>query len=122
MKGELLDRNEAFYEAIRLGDYPAMDLLWSRRRQVTCTHPGWTRIAGREAVMDSWRMILTEQEPPPIYSTDHMPVITGTTAMVVCSERIGGAALTACNAFVRENGTWCLINHQAAQIPLQKAH
>lgn len=122
MEQDLLETNDAFYRAIRRGDLKMMDQLWSRTRQVTCTHPGWTALSGRAAVMDSWRMILTEQDPVQIWPGDPMPIVTGTTAMLVCSERLHQTELIASNAFVLENAAWRLINHQAAQIPLTRAH
>lgn len=122
MEQELIDTNEAFYRAIRHGDFETMDELWSRTRSVTCTHPGWTLLSGRTAVMNSWRAILTEQPPVQIWPADPMPIITGGTAMIVCTERLDRTELTASNAFVLEGGAWRLINHQAAQIPLERAH
>ncbi len=121
MQSDLLRCNDAFYAAIRDGNYRVMDGLWSRQRRVTCTHPGWTLLAGRDAVMDSWRMILTEQSPPQLWPTDPVPIITGGTAMVLCSELLGTTSLIACNAFVLEGSDWRLINHQALPIPLEKA-
>lgn len=118
MSEDLLRTNSAFYRAIRRGDYAAMDRMWSRTRAVTCTHPGWTLLSGRSAVMDSWRAILTEQEPLDIWPSDPMPIATGGTAMVICHELLGSTELIASNAFVLEDDAWRLINHQAAQIPL----
>lgn len=121
MAQDLLSANDAFYRAIRRGDFAAMDKMWSRTRTVTCTHPGWTLLSGRSTVMDSWRAILMEQEPLDIWPSDPMPIVTGGTAMVVCREQLGTAELIASNAFVREAEVWRLINHQAAQIPLTQA-
>lgn len=121
MVQDLLSVNDAFYRAIRRGDFDAMDDMWARTRAVTCTHPGWTLLSGRREVMDSWHAILTEQAPLDIWPSDPMPIITGTTAMVVCREQIATAQLIASNAFVREADAWRLINHQAAQIPLTQA-
>lgn len=121
MHQDLITANEAFYRAIRDGDYPTMDTLWASRRAVTCTHPGWTRLAGRASVMDSWRMILTEQEPPEIWPSDVTAIATGQSGFVICTETLGGIQLIASNAFVREGEAWRLINHQAAQLPLAQA-
>lgn len=117
----LLNCNDAFYRAIRRGDYAQMDSLWARVRRVTCTHPGWTLLTGRDAVMDSWRMIITEQDPPQIWPVEPLAVCTGQTGFVVCTEMLDGLKLSACNAFTLEAGAWRLINHQAAQIPMEQA-
>lgn len=112
----VLDANEAFYRAMRAGDLDAMDALWARGRQVSCTHPDGPAIFGRGAVMASWRMILRHQ-PPEIHASEPQAIITGQSAMVLCREQIGPIELMASNAWVREDGAWRMVNHQAAQVP-----
>ncbi len=112
----VLDANEAFYRAMREGDLDAMEALWARERSVSCTHPSGPAIFGRIAVMASWRAILGHQ-PPEIRPEDPQAIVTGRTAMVLCRERIGAVELMAANAWVREDGAWRMVNHQAAHIP-----
>lgn len=112
----VLDANEAFYRAMREGDLDAMEALWARGRRVSCTHPGGPAIFGRAAVMASWRLILGQQ-PPEIYADEPQVIVTGRSAMVLCKERIGPIELMASNSWVREDGAWRMINHQAAAIP-----
>jgi len=112
----VLDANEAFYCAMREGDLDTMEALWARERPVSCTHPNGPAIFGRMAVMASWRLILGHQ-PPEIHAEDPQPIVTGRSAMVLCRERIGSIELMATNAWVREDGAWRMVNHQAAPIP-----
>ncbi len=112
----VLDANEAFYRAMRAGDLEAMEALWARARQVSCTHPDGPAILGRGAVMASWRLIL-RQSPPEIRAWDARAVVTGQSAMVLCREQIGPIELMASNAWVREEGAWRMVSHQAEQIP-----
>jgi hypothetical protein len=119
LKRQVLAANDAFYKAMREGDYAAMERLWAERRTVTCTHPDWHMLVGREAVMESWRVILTEHEPPEIWPTEAQAIVTGSTAMVLCSERIGGLELVASNGFVREGLRWRVLNHQSAHAPAE---
>lgn len=112
----VLDANEAFYRAMREGDLDAMEALWARRRQVSCTHPSGPAIFGRDAVMASWRVILGHQ-PPAIQADEPQAIVTGQSAMVLCTERIGPVRLMASNAWVREDGAWRMLSHQAAAIP-----
>ncbi len=112
----VLDANEAFYRAMREGDLDAMEALWARERSVSCTHPNGPAIFGRLAVMASWRAILGHQ-PPEIRPEDPQAIVTGRTAMVLCREKIGAVELMASNAWVREDGAWRMVNHQAAHIP-----
>lgn len=110
----VLAANDAFYSAMRAGDYAAMDRLWARTRAVACTHPDWRMLVGRRAVMQSWRLILVDHSPPEIWPAEPHVVVTGATAMVLCAERVDGLELIAANAFVRESGRWRLIDHQSA--------
>lgn len=112
----VLDANEAFYRAMRKGDLDAMEALWARKRQVSCTHPSGPAIFGRDAVMASWRVILGHQ-PPEIHADEPQVIVTGQSAMVLCKERIGPIELMASNTWVREDGAWRMLSHQAAAIP-----
>jgi len=95
----------------------AMDALWSVHREVACTHPSMHGLMGRPAVMESWRLILVEGEPPPIEVSDVTVIVTGRTAMVLCQETVGHVQLVATNSFALEEGAWRLISHQAAHMP-----
>ncbi len=112
----VLDANDAFYRAMREGDLEAMEALWARERQVSCTHPNGPAIFGRGAVMASWRLIL-RNHPPEVLSSDAQAVVTGATALVLCREAVGPIELMASNAWVREDDAWRMVNHQAEQIP-----
>ena len=118
---EVLTVNDDFYVAMRRGDLAEMDRLWARGREVTCTHPNWSMLVGREAVMESWRLILTQAPAPSIWPAECEVVVTGSTAMVLCIERIDGNELMAANSFVLENGNWRIMNHQALAMPAAKA-
>lgn len=112
-RAEVLAANDAFYRAMRAGDYAAMDRLWARNRPVTCTHPDWRMLVGRPAVMESWRLVLLEHRPPDIWPEGAHVVVTGSTAMVICTERVDGIALMAANSFACEGGYWRMLNHQS---------
>lgn len=118
----LLEANEAFYRAMRTGDLAAMDALWSHARRVSCIHPNCPAIFGREAVMESWRVILELHEPPQVHAIAPRPILTGRTAIVLCREDLGHIELMASNAFVREADRWRMVNHQAAPIPGTERH
>ncbi|HSF96668.1 MAG TPA: nuclear transport factor 2 family protein [Thermohalobaculum sp.] len=112
----VLDANEAFYRAMRTGDLDAMEALWARGRAVSCTHPSGPEIFGRAAVMESWRLILGHAAPD-IRAEAPQVLVTGRSAMVLCEEVIGHARLIASNAYVREDGAWRMVTHQAAHVP-----
>ncbi len=113
----VLTANLDFYRAFSLRNYAAMDALWAREAQVLCLHPGWEAVHGREAVMESWRAILTDDgERFPIQCHDERAFLYGDVAIVLCEEQLPGGTLAATNIFIREAGTWRMIHHQASAI------
>ena len=113
----VLFANEAFYVAFAACDYRAMDALWSGRDRVSCIHPGWNALAGRDPVMESWRAILANPGAPRIGCRNAVAHVLGDTAYVVCYEAIDGGFLVATNVFVREGGDWMMVHHQAGAAP-----
>jgi ketosteroid isomerase-like protein len=113
----LLFANEAFYEAFAGRDTAAMEALWAKRHPVAVIHPGWHALAGREAVMRSWRGILENPEAPDIACRGARAFVQGEAAFVVCYEVLGDSVLAATNVFVREDGEWRLVHHQAGPCP-----
>jgi hypothetical protein len=113
---EVLDANSAFYRAFSSRDLEAMDCLWSRRTPVMCVHPGWDALRGRDEVMDSWRAILTGTESPKVGCSHAFAQVHGDVALVVCREHVEGGQLVATNVFVREQGVWRLVHHQASPL------
>ncbi len=115
---EVLEANQAFYDAFRTGDLTEMDRLWARDRDVAVIHPGWAAIHGRDAVMESWRGIIEGPAPPEIACDDpHAYVIDGA-AFVICTEHLPDGDLVATNVFALEHGRWRLVHHQAGPAPI----
>lgn len=115
-KDAVLAANLEFYRAFTNQDLEAMDELWSRRAMVLCTHPGWTPLAGREAVMASWRDILGHPEAPAVMCNDDQAFLYGEVAVVLCEEELPGGRLAATNIFLKEDGHWRMVHHQASPI------
>lgn len=112
---DVLGTNAAFYAVFADGDVTMMERLWASASEVSCLHPGWPPVFGRDQVLDSWRLIL--EQPPPIVAGDPRVMQFGDTAVVVCQERVGGMMLAATNIFVREDGVWKLVHRQATRLP-----
>ena len=108
---EILAANDAFYQAFAAGDAEAMDRIWAVEHAVSCLHPGWPIVIGRQQVLASWRMIL--RNPPAIRHHDAQVLAYDRLALVVCQEVIGGSVLAASNLYVPEGGVWRLAHHQA---------
>lgn len=113
----VLFANDAFYHAFRNRDMEAMEAVWSERPGVTCIHPGWHPLDGRDAVMQSWQAILSNPDSPQIDSTDALAHVAGDAAYVLCYEVIGKSILVATNIFAFENRTWRMIHHQSGPAP-----
>ncbi len=63
--------------------------------------------------MDSWRAILSNANAPRIACRGAQAFAKGDVGLVVCYEVVGNAVLVASNVFVREDGAWVLMHHQA---------
>ena len=109
----VLFANDAFYVAFTTRDSDAMNDLWARSVPVTCVHPGWNVVAGRDGVMESWRAILGNPKSPQIACRQATAHVLGDIAYVVCFETIETSHLVATNVFVREDGVWRMVHHQA---------
>ncbi len=105
--------NDAFYVAFAGRDLQAMDRAWAEEVPVACIHPGWNPLAGREAVMESWAAILGNEGSPPVQCRNAHVTLIGDVAVVVCHEAIDDTFLVATNIFVKEDGRWKMIHHQA---------
>ncbi len=121
----VLFANEAFYLAITHRDAEAMDRLWAQSVPVSCLHPGWGALRGRDLVVDSWRRILSHDGAPKIACRQPEVAIYGDVAVVICYEDIGGQLLVATNIFRREGRSWQIVHHQAgptaARLPEEKS-
>lgn len=109
--------NEAFYVAFARRDLDAMIEVWSRRETVTCIHPGAITLLGRDKVIQSWQAILSNPASPAIVCRSPTAHLFGDVAYVLCWEQIEQAFLLATNIFVREDGRWRMVHHQATAAP-----
>lgn len=109
--------NDAFYTAFAGRDFPLMQTVWSQRDAVSCLHPGWPPLIGREAVMASWASILGNESSPRIRCLQPAAFVNGDVAYVVCHEALSEGFLIATNVFVKEGSVWKMVHHQAGSTP-----
>lgn len=112
----ILFANEAFYRAFADRDLAAMEELWARDAPVLCIHPGWAPLTERDAVMASWRAILTGRHPPAIRCRHPEVFQYGDVAVVACYEVIDASFLIATNVFARRQGRWKMVHHQGGPV------
>jgi ketosteroid isomerase-like protein len=116
MAGEeeaVLFANEAFYQAFRERNLAAMGDVWSASENVACIHPGWAVLSGRRRVLQSWAAIFQNDRDTGITCHGAKAYVFGGSAIVCCYESLGGVYLAATNVFVREDGRWRMVHHQA---------
>lgn len=113
---KVLAANASFYEFFAQRDLAGMERLWAARAPVSCMHPGWELLRGREAVLDSWHAILTAEDAPPIrFARANAHFLSQEVALVFCDEFLPAGRLLVTNTFVLEDGEWKLVHHQASQ-------
>jgi hypothetical protein len=112
----LLAANASFYAAFATGDLAAMSALWADDDGVSCIHPGWPALVGRNAVKASWRDILHDAASRNIVFHDPCVLVAGGEGRVLCLEAVGGHLLQAANHFRLVDGAWRLVHHQSSPI------
>ena len=106
--------NEAFYLAFESKDIYAINHLWSEQVSPICLHPGWPALVGREAVLDSFKNILSNPEQGQVsFFQPEIIQVSETSAVVVCYEQAGSTTMVATNTFVLEEDRVRLCCHQA---------
>lgn len=119
----ILFANDAFYTAFATGDLAAMDAVWARRAPVCCIHPGWTALNDRDAIMESWRGILSanvgdgRRATAAIRCVRPEVFLLRDAAWVACHEILPNGILIATNIFVPEDGAWRMVHHHAGPAP-----
>lgn len=114
----ILAANAAYYRAFSAGDFAAMSRIWAEDG-VSCVHPGWMPLIGRDAVIESYRAILTGPNRVRIAHRDDTAIVTGDEGRVVCIEIVENAALLAAtNVYRRVGADWRMVHHQASPIAM----
>lgn len=113
---DLLAANAAYYEAFRTAKFAEMCRIWAEDG-VSCVHPGWPALVGRDAVIESYRKILANPNPEWIDPHDAHVLVSGDEGRVLCIEIVAGTlALAATNWFRRVGGRWRMVHHHASPI------
>jgi ketosteroid isomerase-like protein len=113
----ILAANAAYYRAFATGDVATMTRVWADDA-VSCVHPGWPPLVGRDDVIESYRGILTNQNRVRIAHQEEVAIVTGEEGRVLCIEIVEGTALAATNVYRRVDGEWRMVHHQASPIAL----
>ena len=112
----VLAANEAFYRAFNQKDAGLMEQVWAQSEKATCIHPGWNVLQGREAVLESWRAILSNPEQPRIVTGGATVSFFGDVAVVISRELVAGSPLVATNIFIQDGESWRMLHHQSGPV------
>lgn len=120
-----------FYAAFEAGDFDRMSAVWADGPYadgVSCVHPGWTMLRGREEVLRSWALIMANTTYIQFVLTDVETDVYGDHAVVTCKENVltadedtetgflAGGSIVATNVFVRSDGEWRLLLHHGSPV------
>ena len=130
--------NQLLYDAFETGDIDLMNALWldgPDAATVTCVHPGWPPLHGRDAVLRSWSMIMANTTYIQFVLTDVTVRVTDDVAVVTCGENmltdlpadpdalpgeavagLAGGRAVATNVFRRTADGWKLWLHHASPV------
>ena len=114
----------AFYEAFAKNDLEAMMALWADDEKIYCIHPRGPRIAGLEAVRESWKRILANGQTLSFqlrarHEVHGMMVAVHSVyeQIVVAGQGPARNPMLATNIYLRTDKGWRMIAHHAAPAP-----
>lgn len=118
------EANSAFYRAFESLDIARMEAVWVHSARAQCTHPGWRRLVGFSAVMESWERIFENTFGMTFELTAVEISIVGDLAWVVCTENITSrgydgvsqSQVEATNVFERHEGRWLVVHHHGSPV------
>jgi ketosteroid isomerase-like protein len=116
--------NESFYRAFESLDVEQMQKVWLHSARVQCTHPGWPRLVGYAAVMESWERIFENTFKMSFDLAAVEISLAGDIAWVVCTENITAhthdgisrSQVEATNVFERHDGSWHMVHHHGSPV------
>lgn len=115
------DCEAAFYDAFRSGDVAGMSQAWGSDPGLLCIHPGQPPLAGRQAILASWREILEATGGLQVqFDVRHHRESAGL-AVHIGVERINladetKALVSVTNVYVWDDSSWRMLAHHAAPI------
>ena len=84
----VIQANQAFYRAIESLDNDQMEAVWDPDPSVTCVHPGWPLMSGRDKVLQSWFTIFDNTMVMQFTVTESSVLVAGDLAWVICTESL----------------------------------
>jgi len=112
---------EAFYRAMQKRDLDLMMAVWAEDDNISCIHPGGSRLDGRSAIRTSFEQILRGSADMEFRISDHSHYYDGNLAVHVLHEhiRLGKdphfqPPVIATNVYRLTDNGWRMILHHAS--------
>ena len=122
------DAEAAFYAALQSADLDAMMQVWSADEEVSCIHPGGSRLTGYAQVRENWAQIFKSGQRLQIHLSDQVMISGMAYALHSLHENVlilsgpGAAAgarsvVVTTNVYLRAAGGWRMVLHHASLAP-----
>ena len=113
------EAEKAFYAAFQQEDLELMMSVWADENDITCIHPGGTRLEGRINVSESWEQIFTHENGIKFEINQKRVVLDNDIAIhhVIESIYMDGelqSEIIATNIYRLSEGSWHMILHHAS--------
>lgn len=113
------EAEKAFYAAFQQSDIEQMMTVWSDTQDITCIHPGGTRLEGQLNVRDSWEQIFGHDNGIKFEISQKRVVMQDNIAIhhVIEAIYMDGelqSEILATNIFRKTKDSWHMIMHHAS--------
>jgi len=116
--------NAEFYAAFESLDIRRMEAVWLNESYIRCVHPGWSLLAGWDAVMQSWRQIFANTQQMRFTLTDVRVNVSGSLGWVTLYENLASnvqgeansAVVLTTNLFQEAQHGWRMIHHHGSPV------
>lgn len=118
------DAEAAFYEALERSDLEAMMEVWAEDEEIVCVHPGGARLAGQDAIRESFRQIFASGTRMRVRLSNQSQVNAVMVAIhslheniLVTGETKARGVIVATNVYHRSAAGWRMVLHHASPAP-----
>ena len=113
------EAEKSFYTAFQQGDLELMMSVWANDQDITCIHPGGTRLEGLLNIRDSWEQIFSHENGLKFEINQKRVLLERDFAIhhVIESIYMGGelqSEIIATNIYRLSNNSWNMILHHAS--------
>lgn len=120
----VLEANRLFYSAFESLDADRMAEVWLRDPRIICIHPGWRKLVGWGAIMNSFERIFDNVFEMKFELGETEVMISADLAVVVVEENLTQhtydgrtrSRVLATNVLQRTQGRWWMVSHHGSPV------